>query len=163
MSSPTPEQLERLVTLSESREELDGRVTSQYGSEHVNTARLIAAHQNGFRWVFGNMEEPTTDTSKLIRRALKRLSTAVLAICVLLSVLLILWPPFYMFVQGGFTHHTGFHWIFSPSDDGRSVGAVNTTLLLIELIALAASGFVAFIVAQRIERGVGLLTTNPFK
>jgi hypothetical protein len=109
------------------------------------------------------MEEPTTGTSQLVRRALKRPSTAVLAICVVLSVLLLLWPPFYITAPGGFTYHTGFHWILSPSEDGHSVGAVNTALLAIELVTLAAAGSVSFLVAQRIERGIGLLTTHPFK
>jgi len=130
-------------------EELDELVTTRYGSDHVPAARLAAVLLHGAKWVFGT--EPTSQSNLAkIWRALLRPTNAVLLSGCAAAIFAFVWPPYTVTLQPGLSVHVGFFSIFSESASARH-GAVNVSLLSLELLAVAALTAAGFFVAQRVE------------
>lgn len=61
---------------------------------------------------------------------------------------LLLFPPFYLPLPGGYATNLGFGWLFSPPLRGQAVGLVDISLLLLELVVVATAGGLVFVWAR---------------
>lgn len=155
MSEPSTDQLANLVNISENIDDLDMRVAHQFGGEYIDRARLIAVQLNGARWVFARHVDPGLSTVAVVNRALRRPSTVALCLFCVFGIAALLWPPYFLIIEGSVVVHTGFHSIFGTPQGERSPGAINSALLAIELLSLTAIGAISFFIASRIDRALG--------
>lgn len=145
-------QLIRLIQESANVQELDERVTHQYGSDHIPEARLRAVELCGAEWVFGLKLRSRISFFRGWRVLWSPRST-VLLLFAALAAIAVLNPPYVATIQG-ITYHMGFHSLFSEAT-ASNVGGINTSLLGVELASIAGIGGVLYLLAGRIEDSRG--------
>jgi hypothetical protein len=148
MAKPTEQQLEQLIQMSDSIQDLDVYVSHQFGPEYVPHARSLAARTNGQRWISGGIHpslQPKgfsrlkSEATALFRHWPRRFDRVrpqfiIVFSGLLLLVAAVLFPPFELTVQPEVQVHMGFHFLLTAEP---GFGRVNTALLCIEVVTLS--------------------------
>jgi hypothetical protein len=150
VSTPTQDQLVRHVLESASVADLETRVAHMHGTEHIAQAKLVAVQLKGTHWVFGELRTPKRSPFPALQATLTIPSNAVLAVTGLALLAALFFPPRVLLLPDGLSIHTGFAFLLGAAES-RRLGAVNVSLLAIELATLAAVGAIAFLLARSLE------------
>lgn len=152
MAHPTDQQLTDLIHISYDVNDLDTRVSLQFGVEHIAAARLSAIRVKGYKWVFGSRQRPSKRVAHALKDVLATPPNLVLAIAAAVLLLVLLFPPFQLTFPNGITLHTGFFFMLDVTSTETMRGTVNVALLAIECFVVVGVGAVAYLLAQRVDR-----------
>jgi hypothetical protein len=161
MTDPVNQALLRIVEQSSTPNEMTRRVIQSFGENKVAYARQIAAETKGSEWLHQGMNdhpigagsEFDSDGFILLRSLSSRPSLLVLPIGAMALWLVLLFPPFMVFLPQGMINNAGFGFIFSPPTQGNLTAVVNAPLLALLALGVAVSTVAVYVVLLRIESG----------
>ena len=163
MDNSLHEALIRIVESSTTRDELDHRIMQSYGSGLLGSAHEIAIQLKGQDWVEGTALRKAPSSSvengsfnlkkEPLREFLRRQpSLIVLLGSVVLLNLVVLFPPYVIFLPDGLSTNAGFSFLFSPPTFGKITATVNVSLLALELLVTLVASATLFVIVRSVER-----------
>lgn len=172
MNSSVNQKIEQVVRSSKSWTEAKTRVLSSFGAAYVYDAEGIALKLFGREWIDGeemaDLRATKAESALLqeVGEAMKSTSPSkflgelesdnavqrwVLIIALIVVVLAILFPPFYMPMPENLVSNMGFAFILLPPGNEYYRGLVNVPLLLTEFFAVLIVAAIAWRLAKNVR------------